>query len=1732
MSNDYTIALDRLKSSTRSILSNIERLNPPSIQRKTDPSSLNLSTSKRTETFDVPPSPSQRIASNYSPSARHLSPFIVKTSKGPLSHYNSNPTSSSCPNVPLRKHKAESVQALVFANEIDSVLSSMDSTSLPDHGFLPLEFFDVEEVDSFAEQLSTSSVTFSAVSKYYDGSSDSYVWKSCTVISYDPNNLSFSIKWEDGSIKPKVRRSNLIFDSECREYWEKRWEEARVRRTEREKLTRFSVVAEKLKEQLPQLSDNLINLLLLKAGVSDISQVPPFMIKSLTSELKSKYLSSMQLAALSYKLKDFNFACTLSGLNVPNEFISHKPVPEKGLLPIPNYHYSSLKSFLDSRLILTSKTFSPTVINFFSKLIFELESKQLVDLNLNPTLFPVETFSFQQKQDRYLSEIKDFIIFDFASNISNTIREQLSFSINSVIDSAHFGKSTPRVAFVSEDGDAYLLARLIKLLNLSFKDTLRVMVLNTSKQIQSFVQSFKRSNSETFIDFNSLTVNFNASSLPLFRVVLDCSCSIIPDSSPFHFVPSLDILYSTVDSLFEQCLSAVNEIPELSHQILHNIGLTESFLDTTDFNCLLFQQTRQETMELLQGLFSSASNILLQFEQFSQYFMCSDEDYLLEFYKSNTLITNSENNQVKSINNEAEVEIDEIDSPKSEEISEEIVESDNEEEEEQVVVDFSKIPMKIVAKEISRHMELARTVSVDFLSTIKFDILAIDCTRVRSLIAEYATKFANTLMEKVAETFVNNCHLVISEYKSIEAKLYEEPSTPEELHQLKIFIEKLPDSEAVLQKIVDTITEQLNLVDQFFYKHDDNTIPLYAEVLSWPRKISNILFEQQGRIDDVKRVMLTELEQSKTEIHQEIETLNGLVEDLQHEGDVNSAPVLSEKCEEIKSRLEVLASKVELINSREVLFGNEATAFVAFAEIERTFEDFYVLWTMAATINRQIPLWLTGSFITLEPTKISELVQIWNKSLIKRQRGFKELAMPLRVVSSLKDRLKEFNSAVDLISALRSPGLKTRHWDKSISPIVGISVRPSPDLKLQDLIDLDILQHITKLQEVAAIAGREFNIEQNLDKMAKEWEKTEFELKEHDAGTYILRGTDDVVGILDEQIINVQTIRGSPFIKAFEDRARTFEEQLHLMSDTIEQWLMVQKAWMYLEPIFCSDDISRQLPDESKRFSQVNSLWTATMERAFKSPNVFNLCNDEALLQSFISANESLEFIQKGLSDYLETKRQAFPRFYFLSNDGLLEILSETKDPTRVNPHLRSCFEAIDKLEFSEDKSKILAMCSAEGEVVKFDRHVTPSSLIEKWLNDVENVMRSSLRKVVAEALIDYGKTPRDQWVLKWPSQVVLAISQIEWTRGVSEALSSEGTQGLTRYVKLLQKQLDDIIVLVRGDLKTSEQTTISSLIVIDVHNRDIVTKMASEGVSSLEDFMWISQLRYYYEQSTIMIKQVTATVEYGYEYLGNTGRLVITPLTDRCYMTLMSALQLNLGGAPAGPAGTGKTETTKDLAKALAKQCVVYNCSDSLDYLAMAKFFKGLVSSGAWACFDEFNRINLEVLSVVAQQILTIQGAIREKVSTVDFEGSRIKVNPGCAVFITMNPGYAGRTELPENLKALFRPIAMTVPDYSLISEISLMSYGYSDARSLAKKMVSCFQLSSEQLSSQDHYDFGMRAVKTVLTAAGRMMREAVKQSHKGNEDGDEKSKDLNLAVDRFKKLKLKFAAKRNSQV
>ncbi|KAG9260637.1 dynein heavy chain 1, axonemal [Astyanax mexicanus] len=993
-----------------------------------------------------------------------------------------------------------------------------------------------------------------------------------------------------------------------------------------------------------------------------------------------------------------------------------------------------------------------------------------------------------------------------------------------------------------------------------------------------------------------------------------------------------------------------------------------------------------------------------------------------------------------------------------------------------------------VKREVERHLMEKENLEKSLPSTIIIGPFLVVVETVRRNLSEKCSTLANAVLDSFALKLRNQVDQACEECKSISRRLYEKPDSIEELTEQREWIKQIPDQLKAHEELLAKVMTDYEVIDEFFYNLPNEDFKAKWAAKAWPLKIltqiESVQVQHQEDEDRFQKIQLAD----QNNFQERLESLQMVVAGFSAYTDVNRAHEVANEVRRIGKQLKESQAMAQVYNNRERLFSIPVTNYDRLQKLIRDFQPFQDLWLTTSDWLRWHDGWLNNPLSTIDPEELERSVSDAYKTMHKCVKQLKDVPACQEMASYVRGIIEDFRPFIPLFQGMRNPGMRSRHWEL-LSERIQMNVMPKASLTFSRCLELGLEQHVDEIARVAEVAAKEYGIEQALDKMQHEWSSVEFEVLPYkNTGTYILKSPDEASQLLDDHIVMTQSMSFSPYKKPFEERISAWESKLRMTQDVLEEWLTCQRSWLYLEPIFSSDDINRQLPLEGKRYQTVEGTWRKVMKGANEKRQVIELCPDPRLLDSLRNCNMLLEQVQKGLSEYLETKRGAFPRFYFLSDDELLEILSQTKDPTAVQPHLRKCFENIARLHFQPDL-QITHMYSAEGEEVKLFLPVWPSGNVEDWLRDVEKSMKLSLRDCIDRSLRVYPEEPRTKWVLSWPGQVVIAGCQTFWTTEVSEAL--EKGDLAERLYPQLQLQLGDLVQLVRGRLSKMQRTILSALIVIEVHAKDVAAKLVEEGVASVNDFEWISQLRYYWMRDDLYIRAVNAEFLYGYEYLGNSGRLVITPLTDRCYLTLMGALHLKFGGAPAGPAGTGKTETTKDLGKALAIQTVVFNCSDQLDFLAMGKFLKGLASSGAWACFDEFNRIDVEVLSVVAQQIATIQKAQQQRVERFVFEGTEIPLVPSCAVFITMNPGYAGRTELPDNLKALFRPVAMMVPDYAMIAEISLYSFGFSDAKVLSKKITSTFKLSSEQLSSQDHYDFGMRAVKTVISAAGNLKRE-----------------------------------------
>ncbi|OON23868.1 ATPase family protein, partial [Opisthorchis viverrini] len=504
---------------------------------------------------------------------------------------------------------------------------------------------------------------------------------------------------------------------------------------------------------------------------------------------------------------------------------------------------------------------------------------------------------------------------------------------------------------------------------------------------------------------------------------------------------------------------------------------------------------------------------------------------------------------------------------------------------------------------------------------------------------------------------------------------------------------------------------------------------------------------------------------------------------------------------------------------------------------------------------------------------------------------------------------------------------------------------------------------------------------------------------------YLVKDWKDIVSQVGDNMALLASLQDSPYFDSFADRANAWAQRLADLDHNLNGLQAVQRRWIYLEPI-----IGRgALPKEAARFSQVDAEFRRLL-MAIKADNrVVSLVSGHranALKEQLTNMQDQLARCQRALNEYLEEKRSVFPRFYFLGDDDLLEILGQATNPSVVQTHLRKLFQGIHHVLFEVDGDnrsngaqvkKLKAMCSLDGEVVCLQRPIQLTPEVELWLGRLATGMQATLNELLAQCLDAGSIENRRKHSLDpnaYPGQILTLAEAISFSRNVEEALScgrlsvlkKDLQAQLAAYTSVdlnalrstgasADNSLDDNTVTQTGNLVMAAK--LSTLILDTIHMIDVADQLIQAGAATTRDWAWQRQLRFYggpsgksSSLSAPRVCMVDAEFVYTFEYQGNARRLVHTPLTDKCYLTLTQAMRMGLGGNPYGPAGTGKTESVKALGGLMGRQVLVFNCDEGIDVRSMGRILVGIVKCGAWGCFDEFNRLEEAVLSAVSMQI------------------------------------------------------------------------------------------------------------------------------------------------------------------
>ena len=975
----------------------------------------------------------------------------------------------------------------------------------------------------------------------------------------------------------------------------------------------------------------------------------------------------------------------------------------------------------------------------------------------------------------------------------------------------------------------------------------------------------------------------------------------------------------------------------------------------------------------------------------------------------------------------------------------------------------------------------------------KLGILFLDCNKFKESSETKTKTLSHNLLMQMKEYAISELTSSKKEFEKIIEDIQKVPQTPEELTELKKYIENVNAKAKERSDKLTIACNRLKFLDEYHFEISNDECNFQYQVLKMPNLLINQLEKADQMLQNERVKMIDELHENQKNLEDDIHKLSDQIPSFVNKyQDLEMAIEAAEVVNDMFKKLHELREKQDKYCFHEKLFEFEPHQSKTLSKLIENFMPLYTLWNLANDWQQISATWLDTPFPQIKPDSMNAFMIQSNKKLNKLKKDLQNNRNIIdKVLIPLNEQIDKFKGHLPLVSKLRHPGIKTKHWEK-ISEIIGFKVSPSQELTLQGFLDLDLGRWNDQITEIANVAAQEYNIESQLDQMDNELQTMQFQTSEfRDTGKFILQQVDEVISVIDDQLMTTQTLFTSPYVAPVKKRATDKLIFLRHCHETLDAWVECQRGWLYLQPIFTGTSIQQKLQREANQWQRVDQMWTGTMMLTHTHPDFVNVMHRDHLCEDLVEANHLLETITHGLNQYLEAKRLGFPRFFFLSNDELISILSHTKDFNSIMKSMNKLFEYIQTIDV--DDSKMITAMNDDGlEKVPFIHPINgDTNEIEEWLNAFEEEMKITLNDRINDSLGSSSKKPRDQWITEYPAQVILIVNQILWTQLVTNSFrTGPKLKGVIALQQKYIQQLDSLTSMIRKPLSPATRQVISCLLINEVHNRDIINNLVEQEVQDADSFKWQVQLRYYWEGNTVMVKNINNVYEYSYEYAGNSARLVITPLTDRCYQTLLSAFKQNLSGAPSGPAGTGKTETVRDCAKALGRACVVYNCSEEVTPEQMSQFFAGLSSSGSWSCFDEFNRINIEVLSVIAQQVRCIQAAIAANAETFQLDERNLKLNVNAAICITMNPGYAGRTELPDNLKSLFRPCAMMVPDFGFIAEIMLFSGGFASASVLSKKLVAIFDLCRKQLSNAYHYDWGLRAMKAILTTAGKSKR------------------------------------------
>lgn len=955
---------------------------------------------------------------------------------------------------------------------------------------------------------------------------------------------------------------------------------------------------------------------------------------------------------------------------------------------------------------------------------------------------------------------------------------------------------------------------------------------------------------------------------------------------------------------------------------------------------------------------------------------------------------------------------------------------------------------------------------------------------------------------------------ICSEFEDLKTKALNVSKDAKSLIDLTEYISYASDVlikelECKIQKSINMLTTLLEITVL-----SEEHIKLNERTVNWLHEIEPVFRENNTLCEVMKNELEDDMQRRMNNLNSDVGNIIPQLDVLDRMNDINRITEYVEYYRDLLKQVNNINSEMQRINEEEQLFKFPETEFPKVIELREIIIPFYDLLYIIYQWQKDNAIWLDGPFEWLDADVIERKTLNYYKKITETSKVFKtkikmdltvnkcfkfsgiaddpdpmQQPAPLKLCWQAVNSINDFIKYLPLVTCMCNPALQERHW-KEMSLICNFDLTPNAGTSLKKIISCDLMGDIEKYEAISISATRELRLQQKLSKMIDEWDKVSLDISfDEKSSMHVFSNLSDIEVLLEDHFTIIEEMKTSSFVKPIISKITDFFTSLVTIQKIINQWNYIQVLILSLDSTFSYAYIEIYLPEDSTLYAKVKEVLANIQTKLCEAPT-FAKINNSLILECLCDSSIRLEKINHGVRNYIEAKRLCFPRFFFLSDKEIQNILFESNNSEKLHVLLNKCFEGIEKVRINEDKC-ICSVIGNYGEVLHLENYINVvSNHEEKWLISLESEINTVITKNIFQCWYAFSDTFMYNNIANFPSMVVICIFQLYWSSAVHNCFVPFNSEALKSVYLEYVNRLTCLINEMKGYSTKRHRDVLISLIIIVANQRDVIKLLLDKNLTRTTDFEWAAQLRYYLEEDYVKVSMFDATIKYGCEYNYYKQCIINTTLTDRCFHTLMQAYKYHLYGAVRGQSVTGKTETFKSLAKAIAVQFRIFNCVDIASYTFLCQIFRGFVSCGAWLCFKNFDRLKVELISTITQSLISISQAVATNQEIITLEGSTFRLNPMGNICIITNLGLFKHCDLPDNLKILFRTVSMMSPDINRIVEIELFAAGLSDSKLLASKLNTLYKILSEQLWCKSCNIFNICYAKAIVRTISYLKR------------------------------------------